>query len=98
MSKKIYSISTIVIYIKNGLVWCQAPFCYALSLFCGGCFFATKMRNGRHVTMLDPLQSKYGKCLGALFYIPAFAGEVSGKYITLCEKHYCFLAPKQIEG
>jgi len=62
--------------IKNGLVWCQAPFCYAISLFCGGCFFATKMRNGRHVTMLDPLQNKYGKVLGSLFYIPAFSGEI----------------------
>lgn len=62
--------------IKNGLVWCQAPFCYAISLFCGGCFFATKMRNGRHVTMLDPLQDKYGKVLGSFFYIPAFAGEI----------------------
>jgi len=62
--------------IKNGLVWCQAPFCYAISLFCGGCFFATKMRNGRHVTMLDPLQNKYGKVLGSFFYIPAFSGEI----------------------
>ena len=34
------------------------------------------LRNGRHVTMLDPLQDKYGKVLGSFFYIPAFAGEV----------------------
>ena len=35
------------------------------------------MRTKSFVTMLDPLQIKYGKPLGALFYIPAFSGEVS---------------------
>ena len=54
-----------------GLVWCQAPFGYALSLmlgklfwqytltyflFSGGIFFANKMRTKGYVTMLDPLQ------------------------------------------
>jgi len=62
--------------IKKGLVWCQAPFCYAISLTLGGIFFAKKMRERRFVTMLDPLQNKYGNPLGALFYIPAFSGEI----------------------
>ncbi|KAL5256862.1 hypothetical protein ACHWQZ_G011954 [Mnemiopsis leidyi] len=34
------------------------------------------MRTKSFVTMLDPLQIKYGKPLGALFYIPAFSGEI----------------------
>ena len=62
--------------IKKGILWCQAPFCYAVSLICGGLFFAKKMRQMNYVTMLDPLQNKYGKHLGALFYIPAFSGEI----------------------
>lgn len=62
--------------ITKGLLWCQAPFCYAISLVCGGLFFAEKMRNSNYVTMLDPLQEKYGKKLGAFFYIPAFSGEI----------------------
>ena len=62
--------------IKNGLVWTQAPIGYSISLFLGGLFFAEKMRTKKFVTMLDPLQEKYGKPLGGLFYIPAFSGEV----------------------
>jgi len=63
--------------IKNGLVWTQAPIGYSISLFLGGFLFAEKMRTQSFVTMLDPLQVKYGKPLGALFYIPAFSGEVT---------------------
>ncbi|XP_063688672.1 high-affinity choline transporter 1-like [Bolinopsis microptera] len=62
--------------IKNGLVWTQAPIGYSISLFLGGILFAEKMRTMSFVTMLDPLQIKYGKPLGALFYIPAFSGEI----------------------
>jgi len=62
--------------IKNGLVWTQAPIGYSISLFLGGILFAEKMRTASFVTMLDPLQVKYGKPLGALFYIPAFSGEI----------------------
>ncbi|XP_070384849.1 high-affinity choline transporter 1-like isoform X2 [Dermacentor albipictus] len=44
----------------NGIVWCQAPFGYALSLMVGGCFFAGKMRVTKALTMLDPFQQYYG--------------------------------------
>lgn len=37
--------------------------------------FARKMREAEYVTMLDPLQDKYGKIMGAFLYIPAFLGE-----------------------
>ena len=33
------------------------------------------MREAEYVTMLDPLQDKYGKIMGAFLYIPAFLGE-----------------------
>ena len=69
-------------------LWCQAPLCYAVSLICGGLFFAKKMRDSEFVTMLDPLQNKYGRTLGAVFYIPAFSGEVSSETeYTLTHTH-----------
>ncbi|XP_048759125.1 high-affinity choline transporter 1-like [Ostrea edulis] len=61
---------------KDGLLWCQAPFGYALSLLFGGLFFAEKMRTEGYVTMLDPFQLKYGQRMGGLLYIPALLGEV----------------------
>ena len=33
------------------------------------------MREANYITMLDPLQHKYGKIMGAFLYIPAFLGE-----------------------
>jgi len=59
----------------SGLVWAQAPWGYATSLAFGGLFFAKKMREAEYITMLDPLQDKYGKVMGAFLYIPAFLGE-----------------------
>ena len=78
--------------IKNGLVWTQAPIGYSISLFLGGILFAEKMRTASFVTMLDPLQVKYGKPLGALFYIPAFSGEVIRKLKAPYAKNFakCF--------
>jgi len=60
---------------SSGLVWVQAPWGYALSLSMGGLFFATKMREAKYITMLDPLQDKYGKVMGACLYLPALLGE-----------------------
>jgi len=60
---------------NDGLVWAQAPWGYATSLSLGGFFFAKKMREANYITMLDPLQDRYGKIMGAFLYIPAFLGE-----------------------
>nr|CAD7418127.1 unnamed protein product [Timema cristinae] len=60
----------------SGLVWCQAPFGYALSLVFGGLFFANKMRQQGYVTMLDPLQDSFGERMGGLLFLPALCGEV----------------------
>ncbi|XP_061181874.1 high-affinity choline transporter 1-like [Saccostrea echinata] len=59
-----------------GLVNCQAPLGYALSLVIGGIFFARKMRENGYVTMLDPFTRAYGERMGGLIYIPALLGEV----------------------
>lgn len=59
----------------SGLVWTQAPWGYAMSLVIGGLIFAKPMREKRYVTMLDPLQEKFGKIMGGFLYIPALLGE-----------------------
>lgn len=61
---------------SSGLVWCQAPFGYALSLVFGGLFFANQMRAQGYVTMLDPLQDSFGSRMGGLLFLPALCGEV----------------------
>ncbi|XP_066591022.1 high-affinity choline transporter 1 [Prorops nasuta] len=60
----------------QGLVWCQAPFGYSLSLVFGGIFFANKMRQQGYITMLDPLQDAFGERMGGLLFLPALCGEV----------------------
>ncbi|XP_050392147.1 high-affinity choline transporter 1 [Patella vulgata] len=71
-----YINGTAEIIVRYGLVWCQAPFGYAISLVFGGLFFANKMRTQGYVTMLDPFQIRYGERMGGLLYIPALLGEV----------------------
>ena len=61
---------------SSGLVWAQAPWGYALSLFVGGLFFAKKMRNLQFKTMLDPIQQRFGHNATTLFFFPALLGEI----------------------
>lgn len=42
----------------------------------GGYFFAKRMRSQGYVTMLDPLQQKYGDRMGGLLYLPPLMGEI----------------------
>ncbi|EFO84572.1 hypothetical protein CRE_21640 [Caenorhabditis remanei] len=58
-----------------GLLGCQAPVGYAISLVMGGLLFAKKMREEGYITMLDPFQHKYGQRIGGLMYLPALLGE-----------------------
>ncbi|KAL5015960.1 hypothetical protein ScPMuIL_005549 [Solemya velum] len=60
----------------SGLVWCQAPFGYSISLFLGGLFFAERMRSKGYVTMLDPFQKKYGARMGGMLYLPALLADI----------------------
>jgi len=60
---------------NKGLVSAQAPWGYATSLAIGGFLFAKPMRQAGYVTMIDPLQDKYGKVMGGILYIPALLGE-----------------------
>jgi len=63
-------------FYNGGLLGCQAPIGYALSLVLGGVLFAKRMREEGYVTMLDPFQLKYGQRVGGLMFIPALLGEV----------------------
>ncbi|CAJ0568543.1 unnamed protein product, partial [Mesorhabditis spiculigera] len=61
---------------NGGLLGCQAPFGYAISLLVGGVLFAKRMREEGYITMLDPFQIKYGQRVGGLMFVPALFGEV----------------------
>ncbi|KAK6645183.1 hypothetical protein RUM43_001459 [Polyplax serrata] len=71
-----YINGTAEIIYTSGLIWCQAPFGYALSLVFGGIFFANPMRRQGYITMLDPLQDLFGGRMGGLLFLPALCGEV----------------------
>ncbi len=61
---------------SSGLLSVQAPWCYALSLFIGGWWFAPLMRRHRYTTLLDPFAQRFGHRAAACLYVPALAGEV----------------------
>ncbi|KAK0058927.1 high-affinity choline transporter 1, partial [Biomphalaria pfeifferi] len=71
-----YINGTAEMIMRSGLLSCQAPVGYALSLVFGGLFFANRMRTQGYVTMLDPFQIKFGERMGGLLFIPALLGEV----------------------
>lgn len=60
----------------RGLIWCQAPFGFAISLILGGQLFAVKMHDAGYRTMLDPFQKHYGAWMGCLLFVPALCGEI----------------------
>lgn len=60
----------------SGIVWAQAPWGYALSLIIGGIFYARKMRRYEFMTMIDPIEYRFGKKMAGILYIPALLGEL----------------------
>ncbi|GLH08680.1 High-affinity choline transporter 1 [Gryllus bimaculatus] len=61
---------------STGLVWCQVPVGYSLSLLFGVLLFVKQMRRAEYVTMLDPFQRKYGSRVGGLMFVPAVCGDL----------------------
>ncbi len=61
---------------QAGLIWTQAPWCFALSLMLGGLIFARPMRRYGFTTMLDLFERRYGPRVAGVLYIPALLGEV----------------------
>lgn len=60
----------------RGLIWCQAPWGYALSLVVGGLFFARPMRRAGYTTMLDPFEARYNRPTTVVLFLTALLGEV----------------------
>ena len=44
--------------------------------FTAGYFYAGRLRSLGYVTMLDPIQQKYGDKMGALLFLPTLVGEI----------------------
>ncbi|KAH7961919.1 hypothetical protein HPB52_013382 [Rhipicephalus sanguineus] len=62
---------------KYGIIRCQAPFGYALSLVLGGSLFASKIRSTNALTMMDPFQRRYGHLVCVMLMLPAICAEVA---------------------
>ncbi len=61
---------------QRGLLWAQAPWCYAISLVLGGLFFARRMHEGKLTTLLDLFERRFGRRVAAVLYLPALCGEL----------------------
>ncbi|XP_061111956.1 high-affinity choline transporter 1-like [Conger conger] len=60
----------------KGLFWALMPLEYFINFSVAGLFFAKHMRSKEYVTMMDPLQLKYGENLTCIILIPAVISEV----------------------
>ncbi|XP_040076991.1 high-affinity choline transporter 1-like [Ixodes scapularis] len=60
----------------RGVLWCQTPVGYSVSLFVVGALFSGPMWRAGHVTLLDPLEQAIGSRMTAVLFIPALAGEL----------------------
>uniref|UniRef100_A0A672YJ27 Solute carrier family 5 member 7 n=1 Tax=Sphaeramia orbicularis TaxID=375764 RepID=A0A672YJ27_9TELE len=65
------------VYTPNrGLVWALMPLQYSFNFILGGLFFAKPMRDKMYVTMMDPLQQKYGHILCSCLALPSLLGDM----------------------
>ncbi|KAM7000189.1 high-affinity choline transporter 1-like isoform 2-T2 [Tautogolabrus adspersus] len=59
-----------------GLTWAVMPATAALSFIVGGLFFAKTMRERRYVTMMDPLQIKYGNVISGVLSVALLISDI----------------------
>ncbi|XP_065815130.1 high-affinity choline transporter 1-like [Labrus bergylta] len=59
-----------------GLTWAVMPATAALSFIVGGLFFAKTMRERKYVTMMDPLQIKYGNVLSGVLSVVLLIADI----------------------
>ncbi|KAL1467222.1 hypothetical protein MTO96_042322 [Rhipicephalus appendiculatus] len=74
---------------KYGIIRCQAPFGYALSLVLGGSLFASKIRSTNALTMMDPFQRRYGHLVCFILMLPAVCAEVAWSAAILAALGQC---------
>ncbi|CAH2225491.1 high affinity choline transporter 1-like [Pelobates cultripes] len=66
-----------IVYLPSrGLAWVHAPLGFAITFIIGGLFFVKPMRSKKYVTMMDPLQEKFGQTMGSILFIPPLLGDV----------------------
>lgn len=72
------------VYTPNrGLIWALMPLQYAFNFILGGLFFAKTMRDKMYVTMMDPIQQKYGHILCSCLALPSLLGDILWVSCTL---------------
>src|SRR6187397_2089321 len=54
----------------------QGGLCFGISLILGGIMFAGVMRRHGFTTLIDPLESRFGKRWAAVLFLPALGGEL----------------------
>uniref|UniRef100_A0A8C2YZL5 High-affinity choline transporter 1-like n=1 Tax=Cyclopterus lumpus TaxID=8103 RepID=A0A8C2YZL5_CYCLU len=59
-----------------GLMWAVMPITDSLSFIVGGLFFAKTMRDKRYITMMDPLQIKYGNVISAVLSLAVLISDI----------------------
>uniref|UniRef100_A0A8C5R1V2 High affinity choline transporter 1 n=1 Tax=Leptobrachium leishanense TaxID=445787 RepID=A0A8C5R1V2_9ANUR len=66
-----------IVYLPSrGLAWVHAPLGFAVTFILGGLFFVKPMRSKKYVTMMDPLQEKFGQTMGSILFIPPLLGDI----------------------
>ncbi|XP_072251386.1 high-affinity choline transporter 1-like, partial [Leuresthes tenuis] len=66
-----------------GLTWAVIPLTASLSFLVGGLCFAKTMRDRKYVTMMDPLQIKYGNSISAVLSLALILIDVIWVTVTL---------------
>ncbi|KAM8977823.1 high affinity choline transporter 1-like [Pelodytes ibericus] len=66
-----------IVYLPSrGLAWVHAPLGFAITFILGAHFFVKPMRSKNYVTMMDPMQEKFGDTMGSILFIPSLLGDI----------------------
>ncbi|XP_053736023.1 high-affinity choline transporter 1-like [Synchiropus splendidus] len=79
----IVGISELVYTPTRGLVWTVMPVAAIIAFIVGGIFYAKKMRQGKYVTMMDPIQSQFGKAVSVVLSVALLVSDVFWVTATL---------------
>ncbi|KAM8848337.1 high-affinity choline transporter 1-like isoform 5-T5 [Synchiropus picturatus] len=72
----IVGISELVYTPTRGLVWAVMPVTAIMAFTVGGIFYAKKMRQGKYVTMMDPIQRQFGKAVSVVLSVALLVSDV----------------------
>ncbi|KAM9795109.1 high affinity choline transporter 1-like [Neosynchiropus ocellatus] len=72
----IVGISELVYTPNRGLVWSVMPVTAIMAFTVGGIFYAKKMRHRKYVTMMDPIQSQFGKAICGVLSVALLLSDI----------------------